>query len=140
MHIPGHLAIALVQHRFPILSKDKNTLKPLLMASLFPDLVDKSLGYGFRIMPNGRHYAHNIFSLVGSSAFVTAVWGKKTGYAWFAGYSGHLIVDRNSLVPWLFPLQAYNFTQGRLTWDRSQLFKEMLFLFLALIVYRLAPQ
>lgn len=139
MHIPGHLAIALVQHRFPILSKDKNALKLLLLASLFPDLVDKSLGYGLRVMPNGRHYAHNIFSLVGSTAFITAVWGRESGYAWFAGYSGHLFADRSGLVPWFFPLQAYNFTKGRLSFDRAQLFKEMLFLLLAVIVYRLAP-
>ena len=139
MHIPGHLAIALVQHRLPALSTNRNTLKPLLLASLFPDVVDKSLGYGLHIMPNGRHYAHNIFSLLGSTVFVTAIWGKRTGYAWLAGYLGHLIVDRHSLIPWFFPLQSYNFKKGNLTFNRDQFLRELLFLLLALLIYRLAP-
>lgn len=139
MHIPGHLAIALVQHRLPTLSADKNTLKPLLLASLFPDLVDKSLGYVLHVMPNGRHYAHNIFSLLGSTLFVTAIWGKRMGYAWLAGYLGHLIVDRHGLVPWFFPLQSYNFKKGRLSFNRVQILKELIFLLLALLIYRLAP-
>lgn len=139
MHIPGHLAIALIQHRLPTLSTDRNSLKPLLLASLFPDIVDKLLGYGFHIMPNGRHYAHNIFSLLGSTAFVTVIWGKRTGYAWFAGYLGHLIVDRDSLVPWFFPLQTYNFKKGRFSFNRDQFLKELPFLLLTLVIYRLAP-
>ncbi|MCB0193988.1 MAG: metal-dependent hydrolase [Anaerolineae bacterium] len=139
MHIPGHLAIALAQHRLPALSTDNNLLKPLLLASLFPDVIDKSLGYGFRVMPNGRHYAHNIFSLLGTTAFVTAVWGKKAGYAWLAGYLGHLLADRNSLVPWLFPLQSYDFKEGRFYFNKSQFLKELLFLLIAIVFYRLAP-
>ena len=139
MHIPGHLAIALAQHRLPTLSTDNNLLKPLLLASLFPDIVDKSLGYGLHVMPNGRHYAHNIFSLLGTTALVTAVWGKKVGYAWLAGYLGHLIVDRNSLVPWLFPLQSYDFKKGSFYFNKRQFLKEILFLLIAIVFYRLAP-
>lgn len=139
MHIPGHLAIALVQHQLPILSSDRNALKPLLLASLFPDIVDKSLGYGLGLMPNGRHYAHNIFSLLGSTMVVTTIWGKRFGYAWLVGYLGHLIVDRNSFVPWFFPLQAYPFKEGRFSFNHAQFLRELPFFLLALVVHRLAP-
>ena len=103
-------------------------------------MVDKTIGYIFHIMPNGRHYAHNIFSLVGLTVLVMLIWGKTAGYAWFLGYLGHLFVDRRSLVPWFFPLQKYNFKKGRLTFSPIQLVREALFLLLVLIIYRLSRE
>ena len=141
MHIPGHVAVALLQHRLLTFQRqEERMIKPLLIASLFPDLVDKSIGYVFHLMPNGRHYAHNIFSLTGLSLVVTLVWGKAIGFAWFMGYLGHLLVDSNRLMPWLFPVQKYRFRRGRLTFKPAQLIREAIFLAVVLIILRLSRQ
>lgn len=129
MQIPGHLAVALAQYRLlPGQEGGRKRLAVLLFAALFPDMVDKSIGYVFGLMPNGRHYAHNIFSLVGSSALVAAVGGRAVGRAWFAGYLGHLLADSNRQVPWLFPLKTYPFRQGRLSFKLPLLAREMVLL------------
>jgi membrane-bound metal-dependent hydrolase YbcI (DUF457 family) len=139
MHIPGHIAVALLQHRLLTLQgQEEKIIRPLLMASLFPDLVDKSIGYVFHLMPNGRHYTHNIFSLIGLSLAVTLVWGKAIGFAWFMGYLGHLLVDSNRFVPWFFPVQKYRFCRGRLTFKPAQLIREAIFLAVVLVIHRLS--
>jgi len=141
MQIPGHLAIAVAQHRFiSMYEADAALLKPLLLASLFPDMVDKVIGYVFHAMPNGRHYTHNLFSLVLLSGAVALLWGKRAGYAWFIGHLGHLLADlgRNQLVPWFFPVKAYNFVPGRLRFKPSQLTRETIFLLVVFIIYRLS--
>ena len=138
MQIPGHLTVALAQYRlFFYRNRQKEIIGPLLLASLFPDVVDKAIGYIFKLMPNGRHYAHNIFSLVGFSAIVTLIWGRVVGLAWFVGYLGHLLADSEGLVPWLFPLRCYPFQRGRLEFDPRQLLKEMSWLILMLLTLRL---
>ncbi|NJN94707.1 MAG: hypothetical protein HC875_11745 [Anaerolineales bacterium] len=109
MQIPGHLAVALAQSRLPPFRASKRLLFVLLLASLFPDIVDKTIGYVLQAMPNGRHFAHNIFSLLGLSLLVTLIWGRRTGYAWFSGYLGHLLADSTRRVPWFFPLKKYPF-------------------------------
>jgi hypothetical protein len=138
MHIPGHLAVAMVQYRliFPRTRKRK-IIGLLLLTSLLPDMVDKSIGYVFHLMPNGRHYAHNIFSLVGSSVLVALVGGKLMGQTWFIGYLGHLLADSDRTVPWLFPLKSYPFQRGRLTLESKQLLKESIWLVLAAVMLRL---
>lgn len=138
MHIPGHLAIAIAQHCLPPLAKRQEALKPLLLASLFPDAVDKTIGYVFHAMPNGRHFMHNIFGLVGVSLLVGLIWGKVTGTAWFLGHLGHLVVDSPRMVPWFFPVKKYSFIKGRLRLPKpAKLFQEIIFLGLALIIHRL---
>jgi hypothetical protein len=138
MNIPGHLAIGLAQHQLPPLARRKRTLIPLLIASLFPDLVDKTIGYGLHLMPNGRHYAHNIFSLAGTTLLVMGLGGRRVGLAWGLGYLGHLLADYYGSVPWLFPLQGYDFRAGRLFFDPRQLARETLLLLLVLVISRLA--
>ncbi len=138
MHIPGHLAVALAQHCLLPMSKDNNTLKPLLLASLFPDMADKTIGYVFQAMPNGRHYAHNIFTLIGLSLLVSLIWGKSISYAWFMGHLGHLLADSQTMVPWLFPARKYNFQKSRLKFAPDQLIRETMFLGLVLIIHRLS--
>ena len=139
MQIPGHLAVALAQSNLPLFRcKSKRLLIPLLIASLFPDIVDKTIGYVFHAMPNGRHYAHNVFSWLGLSLLVTMIWGKAAGYAWFSGYLGHLLVDSESMLPWFFPLKKYLFEPGRLKFEPTQLLRETIFLALALIIYRIS--
>ncbi|MCP5077863.1 MAG: metal-dependent hydrolase [Psychromonas sp.] len=140
MHIPGHLAVSIAQHCLPPFAKNKKTLAPLILAGLFPDIIDKTIGYIFKIMPNGRHFAHNIFSLVGVSLFVGIIWGKVTGLTWFAGYLGHLLTDQGrGLVPWLFPFRKYRFRKGKLfSFKPTRLLQETLFLGLVLIIHRLS--
>lgn len=120
------------------MQQDKRITLPLLTASLFPDLVDKTIGYILRLMPNGRHYTHNIFSLVGLSAIVALIWGRTTGRAWFIGYLGHLIADSYRQVPWLFPIKKYAFKRGKLTFQPSRLIPEMILLLLMLLTLRLS--
>jgi hypothetical protein len=147
MQIPGHLAVALATHtllpffRFQLDAKGENgsrrLLIPLLTASLLPDVVDKTIGYIFHLMPNGRHYAHNLFSLGGSSLLVWLIWGRVTGLAWFAGYLGHLLADSSRPVPWLFPLRKYPFKKGQLKFEPDGFLSETILLVLMLIVRQL---
>jgi hypothetical protein len=139
VHIPGHLALAALQHRLNFSQEQQpQVVVPLLVASLFPDAVDKFIGYVWGVMPNGRHYAHNIFSLIGLSAIVTLVWGKTAGRAWFAGYLGHLLVDAHRMVPWFFPVKQYPFRAGRLRFNPAQLFRESILLAVVLAVLRIS--
>ncbi|MFN8453854.1 MAG: metal-dependent hydrolase [Anaerolineae bacterium] len=139
MQIPGHLAVALAQASLPPLRRgSKRLLLVLLLASLFPDMVDKTIGYIFHLMPNGRHYAHNLFSLLGSTLLVTLLAGRSTGGAWFLGYLGHLLVDTERMVPWFFPVKQYSFKKGRLHFKPAQLGREFLFLVLVLLLRRLS--
>ncbi|MBN1220473.1 MAG: metal-dependent hydrolase [Anaerolineae bacterium] len=141
MHIPGHLAVALAEHRLLTrFGPDKQLpLRPLLLASYFPDVVDKTIGYVFHLMPNGRHFAHNIFALFGLSLAVTLMWGSAAGRAWFMGYLGHLLADDVRQVPWFFPVKAYHFYPGKLKFKLKQLAREMIFLAIVLLIYRLEP-
>jgi len=139
VHIPGHLALAAIQYRLNFSHQQRRQVAiPLLVASLFPDLVDKFIGYVWGIMPNGRHYAHNIFSLIGLSAIVALVWGKTVGRAWFTGYLGHLLGDAQRMVPWFFPVKQYPFRAGRLRFDPAQLLKETILLAVVLVVLRIS--
>jgi hypothetical protein len=139
MHIPGHLAVVLTQYALPPLSKNKTLFLPLLAGGLFPDVVDKTIGYGLKWMPNGRHFAHNIFSLLGLSGLVSLIWGAPTGLAWFWGYLGHLLLDCQGEVPWVFPLKHYPFKPGNLDLNWARLFKETGLLGAAIILYVILP-
>lgn len=138
MNIPGHVAVALAGHHFlsPTYLPDKQVrvMRTLLLASLFPDIVDKTIGYVFRAMPNGRHYSHNLFSLVGLSLAVSLVWGRTLGLAWFLGHLGHLLADSTGQVPWLFPAVDYKFQPGHLRFEPAQLIRESVFLALVLMI------
>lgn len=138
MHIPGHLALALAQHHLLTrLTPGKPALTPVLVACLLPDAVDKTIGYFFHWMPNGRHYSHNLFSLALTTLLLTCWRGPAVGFSWFLSYLGHLLADSNSLVPWFFPLKQYPFKPGRLRFDRHQLWCESLLLGLVLLLRRL---
>jgi len=108
----------------------------LLIASLFPDIVDKTIGYIFHAMPNGRHYAHNVFSLTGSALLIGLLWDRAAGYAWFIGYVGHLLADNDSMVPWFFPLKKYPFKQGRLSFKLLPMLRESILLAFVLVLRR----
>ena len=135
MHIPGHIAIAISQHGLPPLSNKSKLIAPLLIAAVFPDIIDKIVGYVLHIIPGGRHMAHNIFSLIGTSLLVSLVWETSTGMAWFLGYLGHLVADNPRRVPWFFPAKKYPFRSRPFYFDWQQFFRECLFLTLALLIY-----
>jgi membrane-bound metal-dependent hydrolase YbcI (DUF457 family) len=140
MQIPGHLAVAVAQYRlFSHHRRKEELMAALLIASLFPDIVDKSIGYVFHVMPNGRHYMHNIWSLLLMSLLVSLIWGRKMGQAWFIGHLGHLLADvsPNSIVPWYFPLKKYRFRRGRVRFHPRQNLKELVLLGVVLMIYRL---
>ena len=136
MHIPGHLAIALTQHRLPPFYRRKNSLIPLLVAALAPDVVDKTIGHILHLMPNGRHIAHNLFALAGSSIIMTVVAGRSSGLSWFVGYAGHLLADYRVDMPWFYPAKAYPFKERSFSfgWQRFRL--ELIFLLVALVFYK----
>jgi hypothetical protein len=137
MHLPGHLAIALAEHRLLTLSgHNKIPLAPMLLAGAFPDVVDKSIGYIFHLMPNGRHYTHNIFSLLGLSLAVTLLWGQAAGAAWFWSHLSHLLAD-GDWVPWFFPAKRYHFHRGRLNLKPGQFAREAVLLVVVFIIYHL---
>ncbi len=137
MHIPGHIAIGLIQHRlFGDSKRCGPVTKSLLIASLFPDAVDKPIGYIFHLMPNGRHYTHNIFSVILLSGAVTLIWGKAAGYGWLVGHLGHLLADADSMLPWFFPVKQYSFEPGRLELQPARFFRELVFLGMVLVAFR----
>ncbi|MBE7552088.1 MAG: metal-dependent hydrolase [Anaerolineales bacterium] len=137
MQIPGHLAVAVAESNLPMFQRGpRRLLIPLFLASLFPDIVDKSIGYIFHAMPNGRHFAHNLFSLLGLSLLAGLIFGPAGGWAWFCGHLGHLLADSGRMVPWFFPLKKYPFQKGRLKFDPIQLLQETVILLLVLIFSR----
>lgn len=139
MNIPGHLAVAVVQDRLLDLSQgDQKTAAFLAISSLFPDIVDKTIAYILHLMPNGRHYAHNIFSLGITTLLVGTIWGKEVGYAWFMGYLGHLLADSQRLIPWFFPFKEYPFSPGQgLVFEPLPMLKEATILSAVLALYKL---
>ena len=141
MHIPGHIAVALLEHR--LLSAyipHQAVTKPLFLATFFPDIIDKSIGYLFHWMPNGRHYSHNLFSLVLFSGFITLIWGRAAGFTWFAGHLCHLLADTSpqEKMPWFFPLKKYAFVKGSLRFRFKHLIKESVLLGVVIILLRLS--
>jgi hypothetical protein len=137
MQIPGHLAVAVAESNLPLFRRGpRRLLIPLFLASLFPDIVDKSIGYLFQAMPNGRHFAHNLFSLLGLSLLAGLIFGQAGGWAWFCGYLGHLLADSGSLVPWFFPLKKYPFKKGHLKFEPAQLLGETAILLLVIMLSR----
>jgi hypothetical protein len=139
MQIPGHLALALAQANLPPWrSSSKRHLGLIILASLWPDLVDKTIGYVLGAMPNGRHYAHNLFTLAGTTLLVGLLLGWPSAYAWLSGYLGHLLADTDRLVPWFFPWQHYSFTKSQLFFKPVELGQEILLLLLMLLVRRMS--
>lgn len=135
MHIPGHLAVALIQHALPPFHHKNNSLLPLLGGALAPDVIDKTIGYGLRLMPNGRHVAHNLFALAVSSGAMWLLLGRGWASAWLAGYSGHLLADFNSTLPWFFPLKKYAFRQRTFDFNWRRFWQELILLLAALLFY-----
>jgi hypothetical protein len=103
--ITGHIAVAGLLHRYL-----KVQAGPVLIASLYPDIVDKAL-YRLDLAPSGRTIAHTWLSLAVTTGFVRSIWGGEAAKSWSLGYLGHLLADADGFVPWFFPLRTYSFPQ-----------------------------
>lgn len=87
----------------------------LLIGTQLPDLVDKTLSWGFGLFPQGYSVAHSVFVAVplGLLVVVVAVWRRRTGYglAFLVGYWSHVVGDL------LFGLLSGNpYTFARVLW------------------------
>lgn len=100
----GHLAVSVLQHRYL-----KADLVPVVVAGVFPDIVDKSMCYGLHVVPSGRTWGHTLLSMGLSTVMVSLIWGWRTGYSWALGYLGHLLGDFGSALPWFYPFRPYEF-------------------------------
>jgi hypothetical protein len=101
--ITGHLAVAALLHRYLNLQAT-----PVLIGSLFPDIVDKGL-QRLDLAPSGRTVAHTLLSCIVTTGFVGRVWGGQAAKSWSLGYLGHLLADADGYVPWFFPWRPASF-------------------------------
>ncbi len=101
MFVTGHLSSAYLLHRFGGVN-----FCYVALASLFPDLVDKSLKYA-GLFATGRHVGHNLFALAVTTLVITCWRGRHAGFSWLSGYLVHLITDLpySWAMPWFFPLE-----------------------------------
>ncbi len=110
MILPGHITASLLCHRY--LRAD---LHVVVVAGLAPDLVDKTLYYGLRCVPNTRVPMHTLLAWVVSTLLVGAIgWciahNLRWGGAWFLGYGAHLLCDSplaGGDLAFLYPGRAY---------------------------------
>ena len=100
----GHLAVSALQHRYL-----KADLVPVVMAGIFPDVLDKSMCYVLHVAPSGRAWGHTLLGLGLSTLVVSLVWGRRFGYSWGMGYIGHLLGDIGGALPWFYPFRSYEF-------------------------------
>ena len=101
--IPGHLAFAASSARF-----FKVSIPVAVIASFVPDVIDKGLNDLLQITPYGRYFMHSIPSVVVCSVLVGWLWGKESGWGWFAGHATHLAGDLGSFLPLWMPFVQYD--------------------------------
>jgi hypothetical protein len=106
----GHLAVSVLQHRYL-----KADLVPVVIAGIFPDVVDKSMCYVLHVVPSGRTWGHTLLSMGLSTITVSLIWGRRFGYSWALGYIGHLLGDFGSALPWFYPFRPYEFPPSSLS-------------------------
>ncbi len=99
----GHLAVPTILHHYLRLNP-----APLYIGSVVPDVVDKGLQQ-VGLTVNGRNWAHNVFSLIISTAIIWLLKDRQIAKSWFIGYLGHLICDADGFVPWFYPFATYEF-------------------------------
>jgi len=102
----GHLAVSALLHRYL-----KADLTTVMVAGVFPDIVDKTLCRVLHLTPNGRMYGHTLLGLGLTTAAVGLIRGRRVAWSWALGYLGHLVSDSDEFVPWLYPLVQYDFSE-----------------------------
>ncbi|MBN1877551.1 MAG: metal-dependent hydrolase [Anaerolineae bacterium] len=108
----GHLAVSALAHRYL-----KVEFVPVMVAGVFPDIVDKTLCQGLHWLPSGRMLGHTLLAFAFSTAVVGLIWGKRTAWSWAVGYLGHLLGDAYSEVPWFYPFVSYTFKPSPDLWE-----------------------
>lgn len=111
----GHLGVSVLAHRYL-----KADLVPVVVAGVFPDVVDKTLCQGLNLMPSGRMWGHTLLGLAVSTVIVWLLWGRQTAWSWAMGYLGHLVADIGGQVPWLYPFVQYEFEPSPGFWELLQ--------------------
>ena len=101
----GHLAVSALLHHY--LDVD---LETVVVGSVFPDVVDKTLCQVLRLTPSGRMYAHTLLGLTLSTGVVSLFGGRRKARAWALGYLGHLVADSGGWLPLLYPFREYEFS------------------------------
>lgn len=93
----GYLLFSLVIHVAYRRPPDEPSVLVLLIATQFPDLVDKPLSWGFGVFPGGHALGHSLFVAVpvGVAAVVVARRSGhgRRGLAILVGYWSHLASD-----------------------------------------------
>lgn len=117
MILPGHIAASVLCHRYL-----KVDLRVALVAGVVPDMVDKVLYYGLRVVPSSRVPMHTLLAWLASTTLVMAMaWSLKRDNAgawsltWFVGYGAHLLCDSplaGGKLPFLWPWMSYDFTSA----------------------------
>ncbi|MBN1246816.1 MAG: metal-dependent hydrolase [Anaerolineae bacterium] len=100
----GHLAVSALEHRYL-----KAEFAPVMVAAVFPDAVDKVLHYVAGQTEAGRSWGHTLFAVLVTTVLVRGIWGQQNARSWALGYLSHLLCDIGGVVPWLYPLAAYEF-------------------------------
>jgi hypothetical protein len=113
----GHLAVSALLHRYL-----KADLSTVMVAGVFPDVVDKTLCRVLHLTPSGRMFGHTLLSLGLSTAAVGLIRGRRAAWSWALGYLGHLVSDADGFVPWLYPFAPHDFHKSTFgpweTWRR----------------------
>lgn len=100
----GHVAVSVLQHRYL-----KVDFAPVVVAGVFPDLMDKTLCQVLHLTPSGRTFGHSLAGLALSAGVVGLIWGRRAAQSWALGYLAHLLCDAGGFVPWLYPFVRYEF-------------------------------
>ncbi len=108
----GHLGVSVLAHRYL-----KADLVPVVIAGVFPDVIDKTLCQGLHVFPSGRMWGHTLLGLAVSTIIVRLLWGRQTAWSWAVGYLGHLVADIGGQVPWLYPFVQYEFDPSPGLWE-----------------------
>ena len=130
----GHISVSYLLFRFA-----RVDLRIAVAATLFPDVLDKSLKLILQVTPAGRTFGHGLPLVLAATALVAFWKGGHAGYSWFMGHFCHLLADwpLTSYVPWFYPLADYEFPRGGppvlVTWPEIAL--DLGTLSLALLVY-----
>ena len=89
MILPGHVAAAYLA------ATALGTDRPAgLVASLFPDLVDKPVRWLFRLTPNDRIPAHTLLVCMLTWLATRLLLGQGFSRGWLVGYGAHLLCDQ----------------------------------------------
>lgn len=105
----GHISVSYILSRFAGVD-----LRIAVVATLFPDVLDKSLKLVLQVMPTGRSFGHGL-PMVLVATLLVAIWkGRHAAYSWFMGHFSHLLADwpLTGYVPWFYPLVDYEFPTG----------------------------